>query len=460
MKRSVILAAAGLAAAAAGLGLWRAGHMARVASAYKAKALCSEVFLAGRDAKSVESVEFEGISPVIDRARARLDRVNRRVDASVMGLGRARASYREGYGCTIESGTPAPLPALAPVADKALPEALATSPLILRRVDYADLEAALDRAFADAAAGHRAILAVVDGRLVAERYADGFRPETPMLSWSMAKSLTATLVGAAALKGWLRVEDPAPVPEWAGDADRARITWNDLLRMQSGLAFDETYGDPGSDVSDSLFRAREAGAAAARKRMVAAPGEVWSYSSGTTNLVMRTLRGVLKERGTDVAEFARAEVFGAIGAASFVMEPDSSGAPIGSSYVYATARDWAKLGLLYLDAGVAGGRRVLPEGWTDYVKTPTAKSDGEYGAHFWLNRGGAARGRAVPGLGEDMYYMAGHEGQYVFVIPSKNAVVVRLGMTRARRPIDIAGAAAAEIAKAISDLPLADPAQR
>lgn len=459
MKRSTIfLGLAALVVVAAAAGLARVNHMARVASAYKAKALCSEVFLAGRDANSVEAVEFAGISPVVDRASAKIDAGKKRVDVSVMGLGPARAIYREGYGCTIEAGAPAPLPALGAVAGKSLAQSLKDSPLILRRVDYAAIDTALDKTFADQDAATRAVVAVVDGRLVAERYADGFGPETPMLSWSMGKSVTATLVGAAVLKGWLNVDDPAPVPEWKGDKTREGITWNDLLRMQSGLEFDETYGDPNSDVSNALFRAREAGSVAAKKKPIAKPGEVWSYSSGTTNLIVRTLRDVLKAHGTDVAEFARAEIFAPIGAPSFVMEPDSSGAPIGSSYVYATARDWAKLGLLYLNDGVADGKRLLPEGWTDYVSKPTAASDGEYGAQFWLNHDGKERKRDVPGLSEDMYYMAGHEGQYVFILPSKNAVIVRLGMTRREKPIEAGGAAASEIASAIADLPLATPA--
>lgn len=432
--------------------------MARIASAYKAKTICSEVFLAGRDAKTVEADEFAGVSPILDRARARIDAEKKQVDVSVFGLGPARAIFRDGHGCTIKSGAVAALPALAPISSKALPESLETSPLILRRIDYDAVGAALDRAFSDRSSGHRALLAVVDGRLVAERYEENFGPTTPMLSWSMAKSVTATLVGAAVHEGWIKIDDPAPVPEWKGDPTREGITWSDLLRMQSGLAFDETYGDPDSDVSESLFRAREAGSVAAMKPAIAAPGEVFNYSSGASNLIVRTLRDVLKSRGVEVGEFARAEIFSPIGAASFTLEPDSSGAPIGSSFVYATARDWAKLGLLYLNGGTIDGRRVLPAGWSEYVASPTAASDSEYGAHFWLNRDGAARKRAVAGLGEDVYYMAGHEGQYVFIIPSKNAVVVRLGLTRGKTPIEVAGAAAADIADAIAELPLAAPA--
>jgi hypothetical protein len=451
MRPSVLIAAAAIAAAAA-FTLLAVVPRARIPSAYKAKALCSEAFLAGRSIVSVAETEFENIDPVFDRVTATVHEKEQRVDASLFGLGKARARYRDSYGCTIESGALAPLPALAPMADGPLPESFGDTPTQLRRVDYSEIAEALDRAFADRMAAHRAIVVLVDGRIVAERYAEGFDAATPMLSWSMAKSVTATLVGAAALNGYLAINDPAPVPEWRGDAAKSAITWNDLLRMQSGLAFTEIYDDPSSDVSEALFRAREAGAVAARKPLTSAPGKTWSYSSGTTNLIMRTLRQVLAERGVDLQEFARARVFAPIGAASFVLEPDSSGTPIGSSYVYATARDWAKLGQLYLEGGAWNGEPLLPEGWSAYVSEPTLASDGEYGAHFWLNRDGRARGRFIAGLPEDMYYMAGHEGQYVFIIPDRNAVVVRLGMTRGRSPLAAAAEPLGAIYRAISEI--------
>ncbi|NWG72003.1 MAG: serine hydrolase [Parvularculaceae bacterium] len=458
MKLSPLVAAAGLIVLAlGGYGLQRTDAMARIAAAYKAKTFCSEVFLAGRDPVDIASVEFAGISPFIDRAAAHVDRKKKEARASLFGLGKARAFYREGYGCTIASGVPEELPPPPRVADVPWPEAL-ESPNLLRRVDYAELDNALDAAFADASAGHRAVVLIVDGRLVAERYAPGFSADTPMLSWSMAKSVTATLVGAAALAGHLNVEDPAPVPEWKDDPERSKITWNDLLRMQTGLEFSEEYGDPTSDVSHMLFRASDAGLVAAEKKLAAAPGDVWAYSSGTTNLLIRTLRQVLAERGVELQTFAREKIFAPIGAASFTLEPDSAGTPVGSSYVYATARDWAKLGELYLRGGEWAGARLLPENWSRYASTPTRASGGQYGAHFWLNLDGAGRKRFVPGLPESVYYMAGHEGQYVFIMPEKNAVIVRLGMTRGAVPIEVAGPVAARLAGAIGDLPLAEAA--
>jgi len=429
-----------------------ADRLARVPAAYMAKALCSEVFLAARNPIAVAEQEFDGISPAIDRASASIDADARRVTASLFGLGRTRASFRDGYGCTIERGKIVGLPALAPVGGHPWPQSLPDTLTQLRRVDYPEIDAALDHAFADKSAGHRAFVAIVDGRVVGERYAPGFSAATPMLSWSMAKSVTASLVGAAVLDGYIDLDVAAPVPEWQDDPKRGAITWNDLLRMQSGLAFNEDYGDPNSDVSEMLFRARDAGAVAAKKRLAAEPGTVWSYSSGTTNLLMRTLRQALAKRGVELQAYAREKIFAPIGAASFILEPDSSGTPVGSSYIYATARDWAKLGELYRNDGAWNGARLLPEGWSQYVSTPTKGSDGEYGAHFWLNRDGEGRRRYVPELSENVYFMAGHEGQYVFIIPDKNTVIVRLGMTRGRVPIEAAGPVAAEIAGAVDDI--------
>ncbi|MEX0645672.1 MAG: serine hydrolase [Parvularculaceae bacterium] len=453
-RRTLILGAAAFIALALAGAAYVISPMARVAAAYKAKALCSEIFLAGRDPVAVAAHELAGIDPAVDAATARIDEKKRRVNVSLFGLGPARSSYREGYGCTIESGgAPASLPApREPVAAEPWQEAPPVPGLAIARVDYGAVEYALNEAITDEKAGHRAFLLAVDGKIVAERYAPGFDETTPFLSWSMAKSVTASLVGAAALKGYVKIDEAAPVREWKGDAERAAITWNDLLRMQSGLEFDETYGDPKSDVSEMLFRAREAGAVAARQPLIHAPGEHWSYSSGTTNLIMRTLREVLAEKGVDLYAFAREALFKPIGAASFILEPDSSGAPIGSSYIYATARDWARLGELYLEGGAWNGERILPEGWTDYARAPTPASDGEYGAHFWLNRDGAnGRKRFVPGLPDDVYYMAGHEGQYVFIVPDKSMVIVRLGQTRGAVPIEIAGPVAAQLYAAVGE---------
>jgi len=412
-------------------------RMAHVLAGYKAKVTCSEVFLAGRDAQMIIENEFVGIDPAMDKISVHPDLDNRQVSASAMlGLGRARAIYREGYGCTLaNAGRLSPLPAATPaLAVDPWPIATADSGDAIDRVNYGAMDAALTRAFNENNANHRAVLVVVDGKIVGERYADGFNKDTPFLSWSAGKSVMATLIGAAVLNEVINIHDTAPVASWKSDSVRATITWNDLLQMQSGLDFSETYSDVRSDVNRMLFEAADVGAIPEKSSSAYAPGTHWYYSSGTTNLLSKLLRQELTKNGFDYYSFAQQEIFDPIGAASFTLEPDASGTFISSSFVYATARDWARLGQLYLQDGVWNGKRLLPEGWAHYVATPAAASNGQYGAHFWLNYDGDDRPRDFPGVPEEMYYMAGHEGQYVIIIPSKRMVIVRTGMTRGTSP--------------------------
>ncbi len=450
MNRIALIAAV-LAVAAAGVFAFiKADGYAGVGAGYMAKVACSEIFLARRDAIALLEGEFNDISPALEEVRLKIDSEKRTVTGSIFGVGGAEAVYRDGYGCTLKRGALSSLPALSPVADKPLPDAFAGTPTAREDVDYAALEAALDAAFADEKAATRAMLVVKDGAVVAERYAPGFTRETPFLSWSMAKSVTATMVGAAVHRGFVDLAATAPVPEWAGDAVRAAITWNDLLQMQSGLAFSEVYDDPNSDASQMLFRARDAGSIAAKKPLIHPPGSHWSYSSGTTNLIQRTLRETLEANDVGYHAFAREALFAPLGMASAVLEPDSSGTFIASSFMYATARDWAKLGLLYLNDGVADDVRLLPEGWSAYVAAPAGASDGFYGAQFWLNHPGTdGRPKYMPGVPDDAYLMAGHEGQYVLIIPDKRLVIVRTGMTRGAEPMPTVAPAFAAIYAAV-----------
>ncbi len=437
MNRGVMIAAALAVAAAAGAFAYvKADGYVGVGAGYMAKVACSEIFLAGRDGPAVLAGEFNDISPALDRVRLKIDSGRKTVTGAIFGVGRAEAVYRDGYGCTLKRGTLAAPPPLAPVADKPLPDALPGTAQARNDVDYDAIGAALDAAFADDKAATRAILVVQDGAVIAERYAPGFSAATPFLSWSMAKSVTATMVGAAVHLGFVDPAAPAPVAEWSGDANRAAITWNDLLQMQSGLAFTEVYGDPDADAPQMLFRVRDAGAFAARKRLAHPPGTHWSYSSGTTNLIQRTLRETLEANDMGYHAFARDRLFAPLGMASAVLEPDASGTFIGSSFMYATARDWAKLGLLYLNDGVVAGERLLPDGWSLYAAKPAAASDGFYGAQFWLNHPGAdGRRKYMPGVPDEAYLMAGHEGQYVLIVPDKRLVIVRTGLTRGAEPM-------------------------
>ncbi len=437
MNRRAMAAAALTVALAGVFAFVKADGFAGVGAGYKAKVACSEIFLAGRDRLAVLGSEFDGIS-ALDPVQLIIDSEKKSVTGSIFGLGRAEAVYRDGFGCTLKRRDFARLPTPTPIPEIPLPDAFAGAAQMRADIDYKSIDAAIDAAFANGKAATRAILIVKDGAVIAERYAPGFSKATPFLSWSMAKSVTATMVGAAAYKGFIDLDAPAPVREWENDAARAAITWRQLLQMQSGLAFSEIYDDPYSDVSQMLFRVREAGAVAAKKPLIHPPGTHWSYSSGTTNLIQQTLRETLDGNDADYLAFARTTLFQPLGMASAVFEPDASGTFVGSSFLYATARDWAKLGVFYLDDGVANGARHLPEGWSAYVAEPASAADGFYGAQFWLNRPGSdGRPKYIPGVPDDAYLMAGHEGQYVLIIPDKRLVIVRTGITRGAEPMPL-----------------------
>jgi CubicO group peptidase (beta-lactamase class C family) len=316
-----------------------------------------------------------------------------------------------------------PQPAGVAWPTKAWPEgelAPATAARVREIADYAFAPEALP----DLGQTH-AVIIIQNGRLVLERYAEGFGPDQTYPSWSKAKSITQALVGIAVGDGRLDIMAPADVPEWSGVGDPRRpITLDLLLRMSSGLAFVEDYEpDHPSDVIAMLFGEGKEDVAhyAAAQPLEHAPGGFWSYSSGTTNIVSRCVARALDAFGPDFEAFMRARLFEPLGMTSAAPRFDAAGSFIGSSYCFCTARDFARFGLLYLRDGVWDGRRLLPEGWVDYARTPTWQQpteDGPYGAHWWLGLGG-------PGS----FSANGYDGQYTVVVPDLDMVVVRHGAT-------------------------------
>lgn len=425
---------------------------ARVAAGYKAKILCSEIFVAGRNADAVAAADFNNISPALRFVAYRVDHEDQTVEASLLGLGRSKAKYRGPIGCTLfGTGTksiPDDIARFEKIQSVPFPTSLEGTDKQFSHIDYASITQTLNDAFADETDGHRAIVVIVDGHLVAERYAEGFSKETPFLSWSMAKSILATFIGAATDRNLLAIHERAPVSDWAGD-DRANITWENLLHMQSGLAFEEDYTSATSDVINMLYRADNMAAVTINQPASHDPGQRWYYSSGETNLLARLLQDALKENKIDLQAFARETIFKPLGAGSFVLETDSMGGFVGSSYVYATPRDWAKVGQLYLQNGRWNGTQILSPEWIEYIQSPAENSDRQYGAHFWLNKSSDDRTAWFQGLPEDAYFMAGHDGQYVIIIPSKNAVIVRTGITRHVPPIEVTAPVAAALFDAI-----------
>lgn len=287
----------------------------------------------------------------------------------------------------------------------------------------------LERAFSpetgDPIGETHAVLIIQNGRIIAEKYADGRTAAHTNPSWSMAKSITQALVGIAVRDGRINVDDRIPVPEWADISDsRHDMTWDQLLRMSSGLDWVEEY-EPGkpSDVIEMLFSGNHAdyGKYAAEKPLNHPTGTHWYYSSGTTNIIARALQSVLGLSGDTMRQFMFDELFTPIGMTSAIPKFDPSGTFVGSSFCYCTARDFARFGYLYLRDGVWNGQRILPEGWVDYARTPTRVPETEplgYGAQFWLGM-----------CGPHSFSANGFQGQYTVIVPDLDMIIVRHGVS-------------------------------
>ena len=375
------LALAGAIAILLALVLHQGLRLAGVASAFTAKHLCSEVFVAGREAQAVAREDLPAFrSRILGWVDWRLE--DQSVQAHILGIGRRVAAYRSGLGCSLAlEGPPAPLPVDVPATSGTsfdFPPA-ATPPSALERV--------VDAAFQEPDPLHprrtRALLVLHHGRLLVERYAPGFDATTRFAGWSMSKSVLNALVGILVGDGRLYLEAPAPVAAWAAPGDPRRdITLDQLLRMSSGLRFDEDYDDPLSDVVRMLYDRRDSAAFAAARPLAHPPGRRFAYATGTSAILSRIVAEVAAEPWP---RFARHRLFAPLGMDSALIEPDPAGTPQLASYVWATARDWARFGLLYLQDGVWAGRRILPAGWVAYSRSPApADPKGEYGAHFWL----------------------------------------------------------------------------
>ena len=293
------------------------------------------------------------------------------------------------------------------------------------------LRAALQRAVPAPQDGHRsrALVVLQGGRIVGERYADGFGVETPLLGFSVSKSVTNALVGILVRQGRLRLDQPAPLPAWQDPADpRHAITVEHLLRQTSGLDLrqDNTGFDPSAQI---MYSVRDKAATASAAGRATAPGTRWAYSDTHYLLLSRVLRDTLGGSATDLQRFMQAELLAPLGLRHLRLDFDSTGTGIGASHVTASARDWARFGQLYLDDGLAAGRRILPPGWVAWSSTPTL--DTGYGAGFWTKRVGGlvpAWGApwGLPSAPADAFFARGYMGQFVVVVPSRRVDIVRL----------------------------------
>jgi len=411
-----------------------------IISGYGAKNLCSCVFVAGRSEKNV--LEEELADSPLSMGSYTVDQKDSSVTGTVAGLAKRKAVYRKGLGCTLVNDIPETdlraqsfaVPTPPAINTDSIPWPmgdLVPTGQVSTTINTGVLMHAVEQAFAEPDPKKqrrtRAVLVVYDGKLVAERYAPGYDRHSKLLGWSMSKSITGTLVGILVKQGKLQVEAPAPVPEWKDPEDpRHAITLQNLLQQTSGLNYEENYSKA-STATNMLFKKGDMGAYVAGLSPKDKPGSVFYYSSGNSNVISRIIRQTVGEK--DYHGFPYTELFYKIGMYHAQPEPDASGTYVGSSYTYATARDWARFGLLYYYDGVWNGERILPEGWVKKASTPVVTSSGpqEYGYQLWL---GKLNPEETFKAGEpaDVFYADGYGDQEVYIIPAKKLVIVRLGL--------------------------------
>ncbi|HEY4985516.1 MAG TPA: serine hydrolase [Bradyrhizobium sp.] len=436
---SILVTTTALSALA--FGVARARDLPKVATGFVANVLCSETFVSGQDPERIfaeTTAAMPGVRLITWGMDYRIDRSRKDVTVTLFGVGKSHAVYRGELGCYVDHGEP--------VADAVVPIDTKTQPALLPEIAGPSvvepatplLIETLDRAFAEPntppSRHTRAIVVVKDGRVIAERYADGYGVDTPILGFSATKSVISALIGILVRQGKLALDAPAPVAAWQrADDPRHAITVDQLLRHTAGLALGSSLqaslGAALEPVNRMKFMATDMAAYAESTELATTPGSAWNYSDGNNIVLSHLIRNATGGDPADVMRFARRELFDPLGMHTVTLEFDGAGTPEGSSQMLAPARDWARFGLLYLNDGVVGGRRILPEGWVNYSTSLTPGGWVGYGAGFWTNHGDSlgANYRVARGMPRDAFFAKGTIGQYVIIIPSERLVIVRLG---------------------------------
>lgn len=412
------------------------------------------------DALAKELLPEPGMGAIAWALATDIDRDRQDVRSTIAGAFASRAVYREGRGCTLVFGGALPEPIKPSPAHPALLGAVAAPEPV--ETNNAALKAAVDAAFAETpGAAPRVTAAVVvvkDGRVIAERYAKGYGVATQLSGHSIAKSVVNALLGILSREGRIDIAVRAPVPEWRGDP-RAAVTIEDLMRMRAGFGWDEGAG-PGI-ATHMWYTQADTAAFAASATLLEPPGRDWGYSSRGYQILSRILGDSIGGGPQGVVDFARVKLFAPLGMRDVTIQLDQAGTMMGAWSILAAPRDWARFGLLYLNDGVIGGTRILPEGWVKMSTTPTL--DAGYGAGFWLNNTnksvpGKPFAWGIPGAPRDAFMARGYMGQYIVVVPSQNLVVVRFGFSHGTgADIDGVGRLVRDVIAALPASPQAGP---
>ena len=418
---------------------WLAFMVFPAVSGYGSKNLCSAVYLQHRNPVDVINEDLADFP--LSLGTFTVNEKDSSVTGSVWGLAKRKTIFRKGVGCTLINDFTEEeirkqqflLPSKPVINADSIPwpygdKLSDTMPGIINKKQ---LENAVNNVMNEKADGKstytRAVLVIYDGNIIAEKYAQGFDKNTVMLGWSMAKSLTAAMIGILVKENKLSVDSPAPIASWTS-TKKQKITIKNLLQQTTGLDFTEIYSRP-SSVTKMLFSKGDMAAYTEALPLKHEPGTVFNYSGGNSNILSKIIRQTVGEK--NYAAFPYSELFYKINAYSFLLEPDASGTYIGSSYTYATARDFARFGLLYYNNGLWNDEQVLPGNWVkESIEPSMADKQKHYGYQFWLNGYDKMdpTKRRYPDVPEDMYFADGFGGQDIYIIPSEKLVVVRLGL--------------------------------
>lgn len=445
MKKLILIVFASLVVSAAPQKPLDVAYSLESRVAIGAHHLCSGLWVVGRATKRTpEEIVAQDIAPFKDFSweksfRYRVDADRRTVTVRGEEIPARTAKYNGDQGCSILPRGETEIHFKPVAVPRNLPDAarqpwpmgdLDAAAPVPAGVNRSALDAALDWGMAQTQHNTRAIVVVYRGKIVGERYAAGWTKDTPQISWSAGKSITAALTGILVKQGSLRADDFAPVKEWRVEGDpRGQIRVRDLLHMSSGLDFANLgLNGPESYTRENehmriYFDGLNVFEHAINQPQEIPPNTQWRYRNSDPLTLGRIIREKVEARGENYLTFPQRALFDRIGARNFILETDAWGNFIMTGFDYGAARDWARFGLLHLWDGVWQGERILPERWVQFISTPApADKTRGYGGLFWLNRGGAWKG--VP---EDAFMASGHMGQYTMVIPSRDTVVVRLG---------------------------------
>ena len=400
-----------------------------IMTSYSSKMVASAVFVSERTLESIEKCD-NNFSP-IDLLSNSIDVSSNIATSNLFGMKTDKAIYRKGLGAVVlidgYSINDVPEIPNRNTKHKNLPFPYGYLPqqdTVFKELNYTKLENIVSENVDEnneIIEGTRALLIIYKDKIIAEKYSSGFNKNSKLLGWSMTKSIVSTMYGIMQKQSIIDINNKVDIKEWQND-ERKEITYSNLLQMNSGLAWDEDYTKI-SDVTKMLYLEADMSLIQAKKQLEGKPNESWNYSSGTANLLSGFLMKSKFGSQQEYLDFWYNELIDKIGMHSMLIETDLSGNFVGSSYAWANTRDWAKYGLLYLHNGNWNGEQIIDSSFVNYSITPTNTSNGGYGAQIWLNKGGT-----YPDAPKDLYFFNGHQGQRVFVIPSKKMVIVRLGI--------------------------------